>query len=321
MKKFHYSLALTTLCTALYSSTAYSAAAAAEEPSCWGRSKSFFTSCCTKQNIEGALETVAGTVIPVVETLVNISGLPSPTKEIIIADLEKVKKLAQMAGSVLELQSDGSFKVTLKDGVSYVITAAWQTAISQNLGLFTEESKMFLSLLNAWLTENKSSIMLGIVPLVILQDDPTTPDLMSYNADTGDLILTNGGSTIGKKVNILGAVSDDSTKQKIQTACQEYYVAIQERTAAEAANGGQRSSQNFLPDDSFIRQQYTTLVANPTSVLINIVKGTTSIGAVVDNVISNQPQGSSSSVPVASSSSSGGVAPVLVTDAAKDTPL
>lgn len=300
MKKLTYSLSLTAFCLALNFSNAYAASANnTENLSCWGSFKARIASCCTKENWESFEQKVVQEVIPVAEAFIQIAPFSDTVKTTVLNDIENIKRWAAIAGTLIEQTSNGGFKVTLQNGISFITTSAWQLAIKENLGLFTPESKMMLSVLNSLIPPlSKNAIMVQLVPLVVMADDPKTYDTFVYDETTGELVLSDvRGVNIGSTVNFSGALADNATKISVNKVLIEYTDAIQRRTKDEETTAGKRADKNYFAANSYTAITYSALeassVSNPLSLLIDVAKGTVSIPSAIEKVsndiIASQP--------------------------------
>ncbi|MEI8321098.1 MAG: hypothetical protein WCG05_03705 [Alphaproteobacteria bacterium] len=275
MKKLHHSISLIALCLALYGGNAVGSAAAGTEPS-----PSWWKRCCTKANIEVALDETAVVLIPIGELVIEVlPGIDDSAKTAIVKELEKFKTTIETArkivGSTMVPRSDGGVNLTTAAGITHIIPPAWQQVILKNIGIFTNESKMALTLLDHYIKGDaaglKSRIMSQLVYFISAQDDPTTFDTIAYDSRSKILQLVHkDGANIGQGLNIFGAIKDTNIQQNINKVLLDYVDSTKARLATVEKEGAVSLDALILKSTSFIVSEYKSLKESGEKLLIDV---------------------------------------------------
>lgn len=199
-------------------------------------------------------------------------------------------KLLKKGSKHVEVDEEGNITFLKGDLKGQTIANALMLVVNDKAELLTDESEMMLSLVLSQLSEGNIEDKIKFIGFLAASDNPDTSFHITFNADTGHVGLAKGKSLV--PIKYVGLFEDgmaDETKNVLRAYFAEYTRAVDERTKAEAASDGVRSTAIYLPKDGKVLKDYETLVStNPNFELVKIaeevIRGDKSVVAALEDV-------------------------------------
>lgn len=207
---------------------------------------------------------------------------------------EEVRKYAETAvkfvkkgSKYVEVDEQGNITFLKGDFKGETLINALLLVINDKAERLTDESEMILSLVLSQLSEGNYEDKMKFVGFLAASDNPKTSFHISFDAETGHVGLRKGKATVPfKYINLFEEGMAEETKKALRGYFAEYVQAVDERTKAEAASAGKRSTNIYLPKGGKVLTDYQTLIeTNPHFKLVEIatevVRGDRSVVAAL----------------------------------------
>ena len=198
-----------------------------------------------------------------------------------LIDDEKIQQQGQVALKLLakgmkhvDVDDQGNIKFLKGEFEGQTLANALLLVVNDKSKLLTDESVMTLSVVLSSMSEGNWESKMRFVGFLAASDDPQTDYHITFNKETGHVGLRKGTSALPfEHVPLFEENMADEIKETLRGYFAEYVPAVNERTAAEAANGGGRSDAHYLPETGNVRADYKTLIeTNPNFRLIEIAE-------------------------------------------------
>lgn len=208
-------------------------------------------------------------------------ALPALEVALSFIDNDEVRKHAETAISLVRkgskyVEVDEQGNITfLKGGFKgETLVNALLLVVNDKAEVLTDESEMMLSLVLSQLSEGNYEDKMKFVAFLAASDNPKTDFHISFDAETGHVGLRQGKATIPfKHINLFEEGMAHETKAGLREYFAEYVRAVDERTKAEAATGGERSKDIYLPKGGKVLTDYQTLIeTNPNFKFVDIAE-------------------------------------------------
>jgi hypothetical protein len=207
------------------------------------------------------------------------------TLEDVISVAEKGSKIANKA---LRFNEDGSVEFIGGKMNGKTLANAVLLVVNDNLGVFTDESEMLLSLVLDALPEGDFKTKMLFTTFLAAGDNPRTDNIISFDPETGNvgLLISPKAITPTQTIKLFGDI-EDTKRRSLGQHFAEYIAACEARTAAEAETR-ERDPHLFLKkeaDGGTILRDYTTLITEHPAFEVakiakNVLRGETLMDAV-----------------------------------------
>jgi len=207
------------------------------------------------------------------------------TLEDVISVAEKGSKIAN---KTLQFNEDGSVEFIGGKMNGQTLANAVLLVVNDNLGVFTDESEMLLSLVLDALPEGDFKTKMLFTTFLAAGDNPKTSNIISFDPETGNvgLLVSPKAITPTQTIQLFDDI-EDAKRDSLGRHFAEYIAACEARTAAEAETG-ERDPRLFLTKEAnggTVLKDYNTLIAAHPAFAVakiaqNILSGETLVEAV-----------------------------------------